>query len=121
MAVSGEYLDHLRDLFADFGAVEPRRLFGGVGLFRDGVMFALVMGDTLYLRVDERSLPEFEAAGMAPFSYATRGGRREVGSYYEAPAELFDDPGELAAWSRRSLDAALAADARKPRHKRRRS
>lgn len=121
MAISGEYLEHLRDLFADFGPVEPRRLFGGIGMFRDGVMFAMAMGDTLYLRVDEDSRPDFEAAGMAPFSYATKKGRREVSSYYEAPAELFDDPGELAAWSRRSLDAALAAAARKPPRKRRRS
>lgn len=113
MAVTDEYLDHLRDLLADFGVVEPRRMFGGVGLFRDGAMFGLVMGDTLYFKVDERSRADFEAAGMAPFSYATKNGSRQIGSFFEAPAELFDDPGELAVWARRALDAALAAEAAK--------
>lgn len=115
MAVSPDYLDHLLDQFAGFGRVEPRRMFGGVGLFRDGLMIALVTGDTLYFKVDDGNRAEFEAAGMGPFTYGARG-ERVVMSYYEAPADVFDDPDVLARWARSAHDAALrAARARRPK------
>ncbi|MGE5147160.1 MAG: TfoX/Sxy family protein [Candidatus Eiseniibacteriota bacterium] len=108
MAVSPDYLDHLLDQFTVFGAVDVRRMFGGVGLFRGGLMIALVTGDTLYFKVDDANRAEFEAAGMGPFTYGARG-ERVVMSYYEAPAEVFDDPEVLARWARSAHDAALRA------------
>lgn len=109
MAVSPDYLDHLLDQFAGFGAVEARRMFGGVGIFRGGLMIALVSQDTLYFKADDASRGAFEVAGLAPFSFAARG-RRMITSYYEAPAEVFDDPDVLAHWARSAHDAALRAD-----------
>jgi DNA transformation protein len=34
---------------ADFGFVTARRMFGGAGIYRDGMMFALIADDVLYL------------------------------------------------------------------------
>ena len=108
MAVSPDYLDHLLDQFTVFGPVDARRMFGGVGLFRGGLMIALVSGDTLYFKVDDGNRGAFEAAGLGPFTYGARG-ERVVLSYYEAPAEVFDDPDELARWARSAHEAALRA------------
>jgi len=113
MAVSPEYLDYLRDQLEAFGDFDMRRMFGGAGLFRDGLMFALIADDTLFLKVDDRNRPDFEAAGMTPFSYQRKGGTAALKSYYEAPPELADDADEFALWARRALDAALAGAKRK--------
>jgi len=109
MAISPDYLDHLLDQFAGFGAVEVRRMFSGVGIFRDGLMIGLVTGDTLYFKTDDANRGDFEAAGMAPFSF-DRQGRRMVTSYFEAPAEVFDDADALVRWARSAHEAALRAD-----------
>ncbi|HUT48305.1 MAG TPA: TfoX/Sxy family protein [Alphaproteobacteria bacterium] len=108
MAVSPDFLDYLRDQLEAFGPFDVRRMFGGAGLFRDGLMFALVADDALYLKVDDRNRPDFETAGMSPFSYERKGKTAALKSYYEAPPELPDDADEFAVWARKAFDAALA-------------
>jgi DNA transformation protein len=101
--------DDIRELFATFGPVELRRLFGGAGLYADGVMFALVSRGVIYLKTDAHNAPAFEREALEPFTYATKEGRRGVMSYRRMPDRLYDDPEELAVWAR----AALAAASRK--------
>jgi DNA transformation protein len=72
-------------------------------------MFALVADDALYLKVDDRNRPDFEAAGMTPFSYERRGKTATLKSYYEAPPELPDDAEDLSAWASKAFGAALAS------------
>jgi DNA transformation protein and related proteins len=108
MAVSPDYLDYLRDQLEAFGPFDVRRMFGGAGLFRDGLMFALIVDDVLYFKVDDRNRPDFEAAGMTPFSYQRKGRMAALKSYYEAPPELSDDADGLADWARQAFGAALA-------------
>jgi DNA transformation protein len=98
--------EHIRELFAGFGSVTPRRMFGGLGVFADGLMIALVIDGLIYLKADDRLAPDFEREGTHPFSYATGGGRRTVMSYWRLPDRLYDDVDELAEWARRSLEAA---------------
>jgi DNA transformation protein len=107
--------DHIRELFAAFGAVTVRRMFGGTGIFADGLMFALVADEIVYLKADDRTVPDFEREKSAPFSYGARAGRRVVMSYWRLPDRLYDDPDELAAWARAALAAARrAAAVRRP-------
>ena len=117
MAVSPDYLAHLLDQFTGFGPVAARRMFSGAGIFRDGLMIALVVDDVLYFKTDDASRPDFQAAGMGPFTYGVRG-ERKLTSYYEAPAEVFDDPDIFVRWARSAHDAALRVDrARAPKGK----
>ena len=108
MAVSKEYLEFLQDQLSDFGSYDVKRMFGGIGLFRDGLMFAIIASDVLYLKVDDRNRRDFEAAGMSPFGYERQGKAAALKSYYEVPADLLEDPHELAAWAMRAFDAAIA-------------
>jgi len=101
------------ELFRDFGPVEMRRMFGGVGLYADGVMFALVAGGVIYLKADAGSVPDFERESCTPFAYQTKGGRRAVLSYRRLPDRLYDEPQELALWARKALQVALRNTARK--------
>jgi DNA transformation protein len=105
--------DFLIDLFADFGPVTIRRMFSGFGISADGTNFALSLRAGLYLRADEQTIPQFEAEGSKPFSYQTRTKTVIVNSYWELPARLFDDSGELAEWARAALAAAQRAALKK--------
>ena len=53
MPLSPVFVDYALELLAGVGRVEARRMFGGAGLFRDGVMFALLDDDVIYVRVDD--------------------------------------------------------------------
>ena len=105
--------DFLIDLFADFGPVTIRRMFSGFGISADGTNFALELRGGLYLRADEHSIPRFEMEGAKPFQYQTRTKTVTVGSYWQLPERLYDDPQELTAWARAALVAAQRAALRK--------
>jgi DNA transformation protein len=107
--------DDIRELFRDFGPVEVRRMFGGAGIYADGMMFGLVADGVIYLKADEQNVAAFEAEKLPPFTYATKDGKRGVMSYRRMPDRLYDDPDELAAWAREALAAARRGRVRKTR------
>ena len=112
MPVSNDYNDYVLELLAPVEATS-RRMFGGLGIFRDGLMFALVADDRLFFKTDESNLGEFQAAGAEPFAYGKSGKNKSVG-YHEVPAEVIEDAEQLTDWARRSIDVAVRADAAKP-------
>ncbi|UAL10254.1 TfoX/Sxy family protein [Caulobacter segnis] len=112
MAVSDDYRDFVLEQLAPLGHVTSRRMFGGVGVYANGLFFALIDDDVLYLKGDETLKPEFEAAGshaFAPF------GDDKPMAYWTAPAEALDDQEVLLEWSRKSLEVAARKSARKKR------
>jgi DNA transformation protein len=111
--------DFLIDLFAHFGPVTIRRMFSGFGISADGTNFALALRGGLYLRADEQTIARFEAEGSKPFQYQTRAKTVTVGSYWQLPERLYDDPEELTGWARAALAAAeRAAMAKRSKAKR---
>ena len=100
--------DYLRDLFEPFGRVNPRRMFGGIGVFRDGLMFALVADGALYMKADDQTIGEFEDAGSEPFVYQGKNGPVRLG-YWSLPEAAIDDPDEVRLWAERAFGAALRA------------
>lgn len=109
--------DYIRDLFAPFGRVQVRRMFGAAGLYSDGMMFGLLSDELVYLKADASTVPRFEAEGCRPFEYATRTGRRAIMSYWRIPEWLYDDPDALAGWARDALQVARRSGGRKNRTK----
>ncbi len=114
MATHSEYTDFLLELLHPLGPVTARRMFGGAGLFADGLMFALIADDVVYFKVDDQNRPAFEAEGMNPFTYESKAGKRGVMAYWQVPERLFDEPDEFVAWARNAVSVALRADAAKP-------
>jgi DNA transformation protein len=109
--------ESIRELFAEFGPVDVRRMFGGAGIFIDGRMIGLVSRGVIYLKADADTIPAFEQEGLAPFSYATRNGEHKLTSYWRMPDRLYDDSTELAHWARAAHSAAQRATARKASRK----
>lgn len=81
-------------------------MFGGAGIYADGLMFALVADGVIYLKVDLQNEPDFEREQLPSFTYAVRDNKRAVMSYRRMPDRLYDDPDELARWAREALAAA---------------
>lgn len=105
-----EFVEFLKEVFVDFGAIQGRKMFGGYGIYHQGVMFGLVADDTLYLKADGETSKLFEAKGLGPFEY-DKGDKVVKMSYYVAPDEILDDPQEAAIWARRSYAVAVQAKA----------
>ena len=110
MAVSDEYRANFEDQFDEFWPVQSRRMFGGPGIYRESIMFALVARDTMFLQTDARSRPAFEERGMPAFTYQHKNNKAPVTMpYSEFPEDALEDPSEPAQWSRDAFDAALPA------------
>jgi DNA transformation protein and related proteins len=113
-----EFTAYLLELLAPLGPVSARRMFGGAGLFLNGLMFALIARDELFFKVGDTNRTAFEAAGEAPFSYETKHGTHTIGSYWRCPPDLLDDAERFQAWALEAIAAAIVANRIKPKAKR---
>jgi DNA transformation protein len=101
--------EFIHELFSQFRPVTIKRMFGGAGLYSESLMFGLVFDGTIYLKVDEISMPDFEREGSQPFVYTRakiRGRIVHSTSYWRLPERLYDDPDALAVWAARALAIA---------------
>ncbi len=105
MPNSREYIDYIVDLLSPVGDVRARSMFGGHGLFMDGLMFAIISRDTLYLKVDDETRERYRAEGLAPFKPSDE--RPKTMSYYPLPDAVFEDQEALADWARGACAAAM--------------
>ena len=106
------YADYLQDVFVELGPVTCRKMFGGYGVYHQGLMFALVADDVLYLKVDADTRPDYEARGLLPFCFEKSGKPVQM-SYHQAPEDIFDDPELAARWGRAAWQAARRSKAGK--------
>jgi len=102
--------DFIHELFTPFRPVTVKRMFGGAGIYAEGLMFGIVFDGAIYLRVDSASIPDFEREGSAPFVYRHAKNPKHAGrpsqAFWRLPERLYDDPDELAVWAGRSLAIA---------------
>ena len=113
MAVSKDYLYMVKDALDPIGPISHKRMFGGIGVYAQDYIIALLMDDQLFFKTDAETRPLFEAEGMEPFSYAKKDGTVGVMTYFSAPEIVFDDGDEMVKWGRIALDASLRAPKKK--------
>ena len=114
MKQSSPFVAFLDEVFRLFGPVHARRMFGGYGIYHDGLMIGLVADDVLYLKTDALTAPRFEEAGSSPFEYTKNGVSMKM-SYASAPVEIFDDPEAAKEWASRAFEAALRSRRKAPK------
>lgn len=107
--------DLLEELFEPVGGVILKRMFGGIGVFKDGVMFGLVDDDALFLKADEATSGRYEAEGQGRWVYEGRG-KQVAMPYWRLPERLYDEPEEFRDWAVAAF--AVAAKTKKPKVKR---
>ncbi len=95
------------------GTFSSRRMMGGATLYLDGVAFAIVGDDGLWLKADGETDAQWDAAGCERFTYTFPDGRVGSMNYRRAPDAVYDDGDELIAWARLALAAGVRAAAKK--------
>lgn len=98
--------DNLHDLFSGLGRVSIKRLFGGKGIYCDGLIIALVLQDELLLKADAQSAGDFIDAGCTQLTYGRKGKTPVAMPYWSVPEEAFDDPDIMTLWAKRAFEAA---------------
>lgn len=106
MAADTDYLKYVMELLAPLGDVTSRAMFGGYGIVHEGVMFAIIAGSRLFLKVDDSNRAAYEHAGSRQFKPMP---------YWEVPADILEDTTNLHEWARVSIGIAQAAPAQKKR------
>jgi DNA transformation protein and related proteins len=122
MTVSARFTESILDMLSPLGRIATRRMFGSVALYSEGLVFALLYKDVLYLKVDQDTRGAFEAEHCGPFNYPLKDGSVQVlDTYHGAPDRLLDEPDELLTWARtaiaaaRRIERARAAKTSKPK------
>lgn len=111
--VPDPFVEHACELLSSLGPVRARRMFGGWGLSVDGMNVGLVAWDTLFLKTNAGTEPQWLAAGGRPFVYEAKGKPMSL-HYHTPPEEAMESPALMAPWARLALQAALEARAPRP-------
>jgi len=107
MKASPEYLNFVMEKLSAVGDIKSRAMFGGYGIFHEGLMFALISEDTLYFKVNESNRDMYQRAQSKPFPHGI--------SYWEVPTEVLEDNTKLHEWA--GISIAIAQEAAKKKRK----
>lgn len=107
-----EFTCYVVDLMQSIGPVHSKAMFGGYGIFLEGLMFGLIADGILYLKADKKTENEFIAKGLEKFAYYKQGKEVKL-SYFQAPEEVLDDAEEMAYWASNAYNTALRAVSKK--------
>ena len=107
MKVSEDYKSYIEEQFSAYGDVDFKKMFGGYGIFREGIMFAMISpGDIFRMRADENNVGDYQKEGMQQFP--SHGGKKGM-PYWDVPAYVLEDQDELKIWADKSYEAAISA------------
>ncbi len=114
MAVKKEYLDYLLEQLPEVEDFTYKKMFGGIGFFRNDAMWGAIMsdGDTFRLKVDEANQAAFEAVGSSPFEMEMRG-KPHTMPYWTVPEHIVADKSKLAEWVEGAVEVAVRSKKRK--------
>jgi DNA transformation protein len=109
-----EFVSYVVDLMQSVGPVHAKGMFGGHGIYLEGLMFGLIADSVLYLKADKETENEFKDRGLEAFTYSKKGKEFKM-SYYQAPEEALEDGEEMNSWANRAYGVALKAASKKPK------
>jgi DNA transformation protein len=106
--IAADLIAQLDRKLAPLGHIATRRMFSGYAAYLDGTVFALILRGKLWLRVDDKTRPDFVKAGMKPFAYTqTKSGKViAVESYYQCPDLVLADAAKLRRWAKEARRAS---------------
>ncbi|GMR16216.1 MAG: hypothetical protein BMS9Abin31_0530 [Gammaproteobacteria bacterium] len=106
------FVSYVVELMQSIGSVHAKSMFGGYGIYLDGLMFGLVADSVLYLKSDKETEIEFKTKGLEAFTYNKKGKKYKI-SYYQAPEEALEDGEEMNFWAKKAYGVALKAASKK--------
>ena len=115
MAASENFKEYVLDQLRELESVTIKKMFGGYGIYADGLIFGLIADDILYFKVDDSNRSDYELAGTGPFKPFED--KPMLMPYYEVPVDILEDRTSLAGWSLKALRVSASAPAKKKRNK----
>lgn len=103
-----EFAQFCLEMMALLAPVSAKRMFGGYGIYKNGVMFALIVKDVLYLKTNTNTKSLFIEKQLEPFSYQKQGKTQTI-AYYQCPEEAFDDEEMMLVWAKTAYLVAIQA------------
>ncbi|MDF1740119.1 MAG: TfoX/Sxy family protein [Verrucomicrobiales bacterium] len=101
------FTEHVLELMPAPEEIIPKRMFGGVGLFKEGTMFAIISDEKLYLKTDDINRAEFESNSLPPLTFQKKDGKPVALSYHLCPEEAFQREDTMSPWAKSAIDASL--------------
>lgn len=108
MANSG-YTNYILDLLLPLGNMKARKMFGGFGIYKNDIFFALIINNILYFKVDDAHQSDYESSGSKPFSYTNKNNKLVHMSYWEVPIDILENQDKLDEWVKKAVQAAQRA------------
>lgn len=105
MALNEDFKNFILDQLSGFGEFESKNQFGGIALMSEGVAFAKIKHDKLWLKVDKSNIDDFSKYKMNQYTYGKDNSRKL--NFYEAPVDITEDKDKLVQWAKKSLQAAI--------------
>lgn len=103
-----DFVPYVVDLMQSIGPVYSKRMFGGYGLYIEGLMFGLIADNTLYFKADKTTAPHFEEKGLGAFGYQKQDKTIYL-SYFQSPEETLEDADVMQEWANQAYATALRA------------
>ncbi|MEK7185746.1 MAG: TfoX/Sxy family protein [Patescibacteria group bacterium] len=94
------------EVFREIPGITSRAMFGGWGIYKDGIFFSLIADGALYFKVDESNKKDYEDLGSEPFVYTAKGKSMTM-SYWNLPEEIMNDREKLIEWIDKSVAVAI--------------
>ena len=112
MNYDNEFVDYVVDILEQFETIAVRKMFGGFGIYKNGLMFALIAENELYFKADEDTAKYFQTYGSEPFTY-DNGKKLVKMSYWKVVPEVLENHEMIKNWMDISYNVAVIAKAKK--------
>ena len=103
----------VQEALEPLGPVTMRRMMGAAVLYLDGIVFAVLDEEEVWLKADAQSASIWDAAGCDRFTFTGKDGKVEVMNYRRAPTDVYDDAEAMQHWAGLAQAAGLRAAAKK--------
>ncbi len=100
------YLQYVvEDLLGEVPGLTWKPMFSGFGIYKDGIIFCLLLDDHVYFKVSDLNRADYEAYGSKPFSYEGKRGKVVITSYYTVPEEILENKADIQEWVEKAVMA----------------
>ncbi|MEL6689992.1 MAG: TfoX/Sxy family protein [Pseudomonadota bacterium] len=107
MSITDEDIAFIRDLFSALPDLTHRKMMGGLSLYSEGQIFAIMSAEArVFVKATGTLADELAAEGSEIFTHERKDGKIASMRYWTLPESALDDPEEAADWGRKALMAA---------------
>ena len=114
MTIKDPFAEYIvSDVLGHIPGISAKAMFGGYGIYQDGLVFAIIADDKLWFKVDETNKTDYQTAKSKPFTYKGHNDKVYEMSYWELPPEVLENHSEIAEWVVKSVNVARASKLKK--------